>query len=422
MMKSEYVVLSCSEAMAQLRRLRSNPDDLTSRSYIRPEFDLLRRAEIEGIALQQDFSIKQERLTAPQAAELSQKHTVLVIAPVMPVSLIAPIANAVRDRAAVAETKRKKIAWGVRTLGADKSKLSGVGVTVAILDTGINPKHSAFGGMELLRRNFSRSGNLDDEHGHGTHCAGTIFGRDVAGVRIGIACGVTKAFIAKVLDKDGHGSSSGVVQAIEWAIENNANVVSMSLGFDFPGMVATLQTESGLPPALAASRALRAYRDNLRLFDSLMMFAQARNAFGAGSVFVAASGNESKIDESPDYQIECSLPAASNGIISVGALGKHRNKLAIAPFSNINPTLSAPGIGIVSAGPPGIELAAMSGTSMACPHVAGAAALWWEHLRALNLANGQRVAAQLIATARVDVFSPGFRQSDHGAGLVSIPG
>lgn len=90
--------------------------------------------------------------------------------------------------------------------------------------------------MELLQRNFTADAD-SDEHGHGTHCAGTVFGRDVDGVRIGVARGVTKALIGKVLGTEG-GSSDLIVQAIQWAVAQGAHVISMSLGIDFPGVSA----------------------------------------------------------------------------------------------------------------------------------------------------------------------------------------
>jgi len=71
-----------------------------------------------------------------------------------------------------------------------------------------------------LRKNFTNAGD-DDEHGHGTHCAGTIFGRTVENKRIGVAPGVKKAIIGKVLGGNGGGSDI-VMQAIQWAANNGA--------------------------------------------------------------------------------------------------------------------------------------------------------------------------------------------------------
>ncbi|UUZ52799.1 S8 family serine peptidase [Massilia sp. H-1] len=90
-----------------------------------------------------------------------------------------------------------------------------------------------------MQKDFTGDGN-GDGHGHGTHCAGTIFGRAVNGIRIGVAPGVTRALIGKVLDSDGGGSSDNIVEAMLWAVEQGAHVISMSIGMDFGGYVKQL--------------------------------------------------------------------------------------------------------------------------------------------------------------------------------------
>nr|WP_229419583.1 S8 family serine peptidase [Pseudoduganella dura] len=99
--------------------------------------------------------------------------------------------------------------WGITAVGADRSRFSGAGVTVAVLDTGIDAAHPAFSGVQLVQQDFSGDGD-GDAFGHGTHCAGTILGRDVGGTRIGVARGVTRALIGKVLGNDGSGSTDMV--------------------------------------------------------------------------------------------------------------------------------------------------------------------------------------------------------------------
>ena len=93
-------------------------------------------------------------------------------------------------------------AWGIASVRADRSPYSGRGVTVAVLDTGIDTSHPAFAGVDILEQDFTGEGNGDVD-GHGTHCAGTIFGRDVSGQRIGVARGISRALIGKVLGQNG---------------------------------------------------------------------------------------------------------------------------------------------------------------------------------------------------------------------------
>ena len=195
----------------------------------------------------------------------------------------------------------------------------------------------------------------------------------------------------------------------------------MSLGFDFPGMQRRLQ-ERDLPAELATSKALKAYRDNLRLFEALTNFLLVEGAENKGMVIVAACGNESKRNQDPDYVIDVSVPAsASPDIISVGAIAIDDEQWKIAPFSNVNPTMCAPGVNVLSASLDG-GLRLDSGTSMACPHVTGVATLWWEWVRnTMGKATGGIVRARLVASTRLDRFSPELGFMDRGAGSVLAP-
>jgi subtilisin family serine protease len=352
-----------------------------------------------------------EELTKEGVQTLARDPEVQAIAPVMPTELIRPVEVSAAEAATTA--------WGVTAVGADISARSGAGVVVAVLDTGIDAGHAAFSGVTLVEEDFSGSGN-GDKQGHGTHCAGTIFGRDVDGTRIGVAPGVQKALIGKVLGDDGSGDSDMIFKGIQWAVQHGAQVISMSLGFDFPGLVKRL-TDGNWPADLATSVALEAYRANLRMFDALMQMVRSRDAFGAGTVVVAAAGNESRRDVNPDYEIAVSLPAAAEGVVSVGALEQASEGLKIARFSNTFPQVSAPGVNVLSAKVGG-GLRSLNGTSMATPHVAGVAALWWEEIVASPLpANTTAVTAKLFANAATDGFAAGVDVPDRGLGLVRAP-
>lgn len=368
-------------------------------------------------------SVEMHDIPRSEVAGLSGDPSVVAVAIPMPTKLIAPIdpgasANAVGEQGQGAALPGQ--AWGLAAVKADASSLTGAGVTVAVLDTGIDRTHPAFAGVTLIEQDFSGSGNGDGV-GHGTHCAGTIFGRDVDGTRIGIARGVTRALIGKVLDNNGSGSSGAIFNGIQWALQQNAQVISMSLGFDFPGQVARME-QSGMPTEAAVSNALETYRSNLRFFDALMQMIRAQAAFGNSAVLVAATGNESRRTFSPPYTVAASLPAAAEGVISVAALAQGGGAgFGIADFSNTMPQVAAPGKDILSAKKGG-GLRLMSGTSMACPHAAGVAVLWWQALLATGqLRPAAMVTARLLATARTDAIDTAVTAADRGAGLVTAP-
>ncbi len=346
-------------------------------------------------------------------------------APLIPVSLVAPIASAKPEaEAALEAAKAAGASWGLAAVRAsyaiNPERPPERDIAVAILDTGIDRVHPAFRGIKSWHtRNFINPGQGDtanpdvsDINGHGTHCASTIFGHDVDGIRIGVAPGVTTAVVAKVLDDQGRGSNEAVSSGLQWAVEKGAYIISMSLGFDFPAIVDRLK-EASWPERAAVSKALQAYRDNVRYFDKLVDFLSFNQR-----LLIAAAGNDSKRGlPIRDQLIDVSMPAATENVISVGALGRINDGFAVASFSNINPVLSAPGVDIVAARIDG-GLVSMSGTSMACPHVAGLAALWWD---SQLVQMGQTSADEVKASLRALAVNLRLRVADQGRGLAVGP-
>lgn len=356
-----------------------------------------------------------ERMSRDSLRTALNDPTVVGVAPAMPMKLIEPL-----DQTPDFEGEAGPTTWGVAAVGASNSPFTGDGVIVAVLDTGIDATHAAFTGVDLVQRDFTGSGSANDTIGHGTHCAGTIFGRDLNGVRIGVAPGVKKALIGKVLGGPQGGGSDVLCEAIMWAADNGANVISMSLGIDFPGWVQKLVNINGFSIPVATSIALEQYRANIRLFEQLSNLLGARAAVAQPVVVVAASGNESGRDATPAFSINVAPPAASAGVIAVGALGQGSNGLRIASFSNTRATVAAPGVNITSAKVGG-GTTAKSGTSMATPHVAGVGALWAQKLTQTGQFNPVVLQARLVGSATLAGLAPGTDTLDVGAGLVQAP-
>ncbi len=362
-----------------------------------------------------EIKVETEKLTTKQVREAGRDPEVVDIAETMPIRLIEPVEPAHHTT----PPDTSDAVWGVEAVGADQSNFTGNGVSVCVLDTGADRDHPAFAGVNIVEEDFTGSGN-GDAQGHGTHCAGTIFGRDVDGKRIGVARGVQQAFIGKVLGDDGRGGSEMLFNGMHWAADKRAKVISMSLGFDFPGMIKQL-VDGGWPADIAGSQALVAYRDNLRVFDNLMAMIRGLEPFTGGTVVVAATGNESRRHIDDDFEVSASLPAASNDIVSVAALGQVSGGLGVASFSNTDPIISGPGVNILSARSGG-GLTTMSGTSMACPHVAGIAALWWEAALTMPIpATPDNVRARMMASASTENIVGGTDIEDYGNGLAQAP-
>ena len=292
--------------------------------------------------------------------------------------------------AVLAALDESELTWGVQVTRVAASQFSGKGIRVAVLDTGLDLKHPDFVGRRITTSSFVSGEEVQDGHGHGTHCIGTACGPRQPGQlpRYGIAYDA-EIFAGKVLSNRGSGADAGILGGIQWAIINGCQIISMSLGANLCD-----QPNQGFS----------------RVFESV-----ARRALAAGTLIIAAAGNDS---ERPGHICPVSHPANCPSILAVGALDQ---QLQVAGFSNggLNPQggqvdIAGPGVAVRSSWPRPILYRTISGTSMATPHIAGIAALLAE---ANPEARGRALASLLLQTAR-RLELPA---RDVGSGLVQAP-
>ncbi|GAA1560803.1 S8 family serine peptidase [Kribbella sancticallisti] len=269
----------------------------------------------------------------------------------------------------------------------------GDGVTVAVLDTGVDTSHPDLAGKVVDEVDFTGSADAGDRVGHGTHVAATVAGSGVAsdGGRKGVAFGADLLNV-KVLDDDGVGLASQIIAGMEWAAAHDARIASMSLGGGFT--------------------------------DGSDVLSQAVDALTAssGMLFVIAAGNDGP------GQSTVTAPGAASAALTVGAVDAND---ALASFSGrgprtgdlaMKPDITAPGVGIIQARAAGTSLGEplndlytrASGTSMATPHVSGAAAILAEQHPDWSAA---RIKAMLEVTATV---LPGLNVYQQGGGRLDI--
>ncbi|NUP03580.1 MAG: S8 family serine peptidase [Nonomuraea sp.] len=269
----------------------------------------------------------------------------------------------------------------------------GTGVKVAVLDTGIDATHPDLDGKIADSKSFvPDSPSVKDGHGHGTHVASTIAGSGAAadGTRKGVAPGA-RLVVGKVLDDAGSGLDSWIIEGMEWAATSGAKVVSMSLGAG---------------PSDGTDPISQAVDDLSTTTGTLFVIAAGNSGPGAGTV---------------------SMPGTAAAALTVAAVDK---KDQLADFSGrgprfgdsgLKPDIAAPGVNITAARAAGTTMGtpldehytSASGTSMATPHVAGAAAIMaqlhpdWK---------GPLLKTALMSTAKDD----GFSAYEQGAGRVDL--
>jgi subtilisin family serine protease len=278
---------------------------------------------------------------------------------------------------AVAETQSEHINWAQFLLGIPDvwMETMGEGVKVAVLDTGVDTDHPDLQEAIADSKDFTGDG-IEDANGHGTHCAGIIGARlnSVGFVGVAPEC---QLLIGKVLNNNGQGSYDWISQGIDWAVEKEAHIISMSLG----------------GPESA---------DNL--------YKAIHGALTAGVYIVCAAGNEGSL-----FQNSIGYPGRYGGVITVASHDENGNR---SGFSSRGGEIDvmAPGSNIWSTYKDG-GYAELSGTSMATPFVAGLAALIVsKHMNTANnstpIGNNEDLRNHILWMAT----HPGYHDNETGYG------
>lgn len=264
-------------------------------------------------------------------------------------------------------------------VSAYEQGLSGAGVTVAVLDSGYDFEHADLSGKveEFISYPYNDTG--DDLDGHGTHVASTIAGNgfESNGLFTGMAP-QANLIVAKVLDNNGSGSSSDILDGMIWAVENGADVINMSLG-------ASGGTSCSGP-----------------LVDMVETLSEQ-------SLFVIAAGNDAR-------RQTVSTPGCSPKALTVGAVDRN-NQTAI--FSSKGPSvdgqtakpdIASQGVNVIAAASGGLNETAyrtLSGTSMATPHVSGGAALLLEQNPTLTPSQLKALLTSSVSPTTAPVLEQG---------------
>ncbi|MBE0523525.1 MAG: S8 family serine peptidase [Methanosarcinales archaeon] len=276
--------------------------------------------------------------------------------------------------------------WGVEKINATDvwdMGFNGTGINVSIIDTGINYSHPDLQANYKLGYDFVNNDQdpMDDE-GHGTHVAGTVSGTGVEGYKTGVAPGAN-LFAAKVLDSDGDGNYSDIIEGVGWSVANGADVVSLSFGGPH---------ESS-------------------------MTAMVNNTIAAGVLPVIAAGNDGRNGSST---IMC--PGDEINATTVGATDSNDNNASFSSIGPVNlssetyikPDVVAPGLKILSTSWLGGYIN-KSGTSMATPHVSGAAALILQAYPDMSPLE----VKQLLEYTAVDLGTSG-KDNYYGSGRIDV--
>lgn len=299
-------------------------------------------------------------------------------------SILQPVRREqiVAEELVAAAYNESQATWGLQATRVVQSRFSGRGVKLCVLDTGFDLNHPDFKGRVIVNRSFVPNQAVQDGHGHGTHTAGTAAGpqRPVILPRYGVAF-ACDLHVGKVLSNQGFGQDGWILAGINWAIAAKCRIVSMSLG-------APAQPGQPYP----------------QLYENV-----ARRALAAGTLIIAAAGNESN---RPNQINPVGHPASCPSIMAVGAVDANGQ---IAFFSTRGQVdIAGPGVDVYSSVPMPKRYARFKGTSMATPHVSGIAALIAEQNPKASALEIWGILMQLAQRGPLPSY-------DAGAGLVQAP-
>ncbi|USQ80673.1 S8 family serine peptidase [Ornithinimicrobium faecis] len=267
--------------------------------------------------------------------------------------------------------------------------VDGTGVTVSVLDTGVDLSHPDLADVVVDTESFVPGEDITDVHGHGTHVTSTVAGSGAQsdGAQTGVAPGAD-VIVGKVLGNDGFGQESWVIDGMEWAAEHS-DVVNMSLGSQEPS--------DGTDPMALALEAISEETDTL---------------------FVVAAGNLGRVGG-------IGSPAAAEAALTVGAVDGNDLRAGFQDMGPrlgdalVKPDLTAPGVDVLAARSQDSAgegwYTSMNGTSMATPHVAGAAAIVLQQFPDLG---APQLKETLMSSA---VALEGEGPFQVGAGRVDVP-
>ncbi len=277
---------------------------------------------------------------------------------------------------------------------SQSTPFTGKGVRVAVLDTGIDTEHPdiAVKGGTCTAKECSIGVPYDDNFGHGTHVAGIIAAKKDGNGMVGMAPNV-ELYAIKSMNSEGVGTTSQVTEGVKWAIQNNIQILNLSISISF-------------------------YDRPLELM--------LQEAFNQGMIIVSAAGNEG----GSSGQDTITYPAKFSSVIAVGAL---KNDLSREVNSSVGPTLevTAPGKDVRSLYPQELDVwddkqdgyRALTGTSMAAPHVVGVLALYKEQHP--NMSNVklrevlQTTAKDLGKAGRDELY--GFGVAQYTKSITTVP-